>query len=94
MSETPLFPDLPESLSPFAKWKREHGLMVWHTPNLHPDAEDEFTGEQILAWTCAKQQDAENGQLGTDTATTGNTEEEACEAYCLRFRLKHWSIKP
>lgn len=47
--KTPLFPDLPESLSPFAKWKRDNDLAVWHTPNLHPDAEDEFSGEPIRA---------------------------------------------
>jgi len=80
-TETPLFPDLPESLSPFAKWKRDNALEVWYTDGIEEP------------WTCCDTASFGNCDIHEDSATRGETEEEACEAYCLKFGVKHWSLQ-
>jgi hypothetical protein len=72
--------DIPESLSPFLKWKKAHDLRTWETPT------------ESDPWTCCSRQHVDDGEIDDDTATIGATEQEACENFCLMFGVPHWLI--
>lgn len=69
-----LFPDLPESLSPFAAWKRRHGVTV----------------EEREVWLEGTQFDSNYVATKDGQEFTAKSEEEACYSLCLALGLGWW----
>jgi hypothetical protein len=79
MNTPDLFP-VPAVLSPRLKWLAEHNLTTSYDAGLASEGEE-------FPWTCYHR--TFGGVLAI-----GRTEDEAMEAYCLAYGLKHWTLEP
>lgn len=95
--DTPLFPDLPEVLSPRLVWVRLHGVITMSFEEHQRFGDDDkwaaglapgVTGKDAIAqWFC--DECSHNGDM---TTGWGETEEAAMEDLALKHELKHWSL--
>lgn len=95
MTDTPLFPDLPETWSPKIIWLKNHRLFIQHRSEFDGIAEVDLpecpeTGVQIYPWRCLKIEPDDC----CDPVGVGMTEADAIIDYCRKTDLKHWNVEP
>jgi hypothetical protein len=99
MSDTPLFPDLPEQLSPRLAWMRKHGVITMSFAEHQRFGDDDKWAAAFAPGVVGKDAIAQricdecshNGEM---TTGWGATEDEAMENLALKFRVPHWSLSP
>jgi len=96
MSETPLFPDLPEQLSPRLAWIRKHKVITYHSLPDEKDAAIWFATFDSGDWKYKNPGDyfaQEWGSYGETRSGMGATEDEAILDLCKHHGApKHWSL--
>lgn len=99
MSDTPLFPDIPEVLSPRLAWMRQHGIITMSFEEHERFGEWDrwiagvapgVSGKGAIGqWFCD-----ETGRNGETTIGVGETEDAAIIDLCEKHELVHWSLSP
>lgn len=91
MTDTPLFPDLPEVLSPKLAWIRANDV---ETEQLEFGGQEcPETGDDIPRWVCRKISPKGIDLWRECEIGGGDTEDEAMLDYCTNANVKHWSIE-
>ena len=97
MKDTPLFPDLPEVLSPRLAWVRKHGVVTLYFDEMHRFGDDDKWMAGLAPGVVGKDNIAqflceECGRNGDMTTGHGATEEEAMEDLAMKHEIPHWSL--
>lgn len=94
--KTPLFPDLPEVLSPRLAWMRRHKVITFHSMPWSDDDSLWFATFDSGEWKYENPADyfaQECGKWGDHRCGMGETEDEAILELCKHHDApKHWSL--